>query len=198
MDTEALYKRAYMLAILTIIGSTLEGSFSVFFGYQSASLTLFGNGVVSYIEVISGIGIIGMIIRMRKPSGDEPKNFERMALRITGYGLYFLTAGLAFMSIYNAINNYHPKTTLSGIIIAIITIIGIGALALAKKKVGKKLNSQALLADAECTLICVYMSTAVFISSVIYELTKFEFADAMGAIVLAYFAYKEARECFKF
>src|SRR5579872_1920579 len=122
MSTQPLYKRAYSLAIFTVIASTLEGSFSVYYGYSSNSLTLFGNGIVSFIEVISGFGILGMLIRIRNDTGDNPNKFERGALRITGYGLYALATGLIIMSIANAINHEHPSTTLSGIIIAIITI----------------------------------------------------------------------------
>lgn len=198
MGTENDYRRAFILAILTIIFSALEGSFSVYYGYESSSLTLFGNGVVSFIEVISGFGIAVMLMRIRSGSKDNPENFERMALRITGFGLSLLSAGLVIMSIANAVNHEHPKTTLSGIIIAIVTIVVIGSLVIAKMKVGKKIASKAILADAECTKICVYMSTAVFISSGIYELTHFAYADSIGAMVLAWLAYKEARECFGF
>ncbi|MEI8134064.1 MAG: cation transporter [bacterium] len=198
MNEVALYKRAFSLAILTIICSTLEGSFSVYYGYSSNSLTLFGNGVVSYIEVISGIGIAGMLVRLRKNTEGDATSFERTALRITGIGLYALAYGLVFMSIMNALKHEHPSTTISGIIIAIVTICIIGALTISKMKVGKSLNSPALIADAICTKLCVYMSTAVLVSSLVFEATHFEYADSIGAIVLAYFANKEAGECFKF
>jgi hypothetical protein len=89
MSTQT-YNRAYTLALLTILFSSFEGGFSVYYGYQSSSLTLFGNGVVSFIEVISGFGILGMLIRIRNDTGDNPNTFERSALRITGYGLYAL------------------------------------------------------------------------------------------------------------
>ena len=198
LEENDLYKHTFFLAVLTIIFSTLEGSFSVYYGYESNSLTLFGNGVVSFIEVISGFGIAGMMIRIKKKSKENPNDFERMALRITGIGLYILSFGLVVMSVADAFTHQHPTTTLLGIIIAIITIAIIGSLVVAKMKVGNALHSKALLADAKCTRICVYMSMMVFIASVIYELTRFAYADAIGALGLAYFAYKEAQECFAF
>ncbi|HYM20192.1 MAG TPA: cation transporter [Candidatus Kapabacteria bacterium] len=192
------YDTAFALAIATIVCSSLEGGFSVCYGYTSSSLTLFGNGVVSFIEVISGFGIFAMVLRIRQHSAQPAENIERSSLRITGIGLYVLAGGLVVMSIANFITGQHPTTTVSGIIIAIITIAVIGALVIAKLNVAKRTGSKALLADAKCTRICVYMSTTVLVASVVYELTKFAYADQIGAIGLAYFAYKEARECFLF
>ena len=150
MDGIKPYNTAYKLALVTIVFSTLEGSFSVYFGYKSSSLTLFGNGVASFIEVISGFGIAGMSWRVMNKSNDDPNDFERSALKITGIGLYILAIGLVIVSIANIKNSQHPTTTLSGIIIAIITIAVIGSLVIVKMKVGKELNSKALIADAKC------------------------------------------------
>jgi len=197
-EEKRLYLRAYLLAILTIFLSILEGSFSVYYGYTSNSLSLSGNGIASFIEVISGIGAAGMIVRIRNRTDAHAVKFERQALRITGTGLYILAGLLLITGTLNIVRQAHPVTTVSGIIIAIITIIVIGALTIAKMKTGKKLDSKALIADAKCTRICVYMSAMVFIASIIYELTKFTYADSIGSMGLAYFGYLEARECFRF
>jgi divalent metal cation (Fe/Co/Zn/Cd) transporter len=67
----------------------------------------------------------------------------------------------------------------------------------AKKSVGRKLNSDPIIADANCTKICVYMSVVLLISSLIYELTGFAYADAIGAAGLIYFSVSEGREAFE-
>jgi hypothetical protein len=51
------YKWASVLALVTIFYNLLEGMVSVFFGFQDGTVTLFGFGVDSFVEVISGIGI---------------------------------------------------------------------------------------------------------------------------------------------
>ncbi len=48
------------------------------------TLALFGFGLDSFVEVISGIGILHMIIRMKRNPVSERDGFERTALRITG------------------------------------------------------------------------------------------------------------------
>jgi divalent metal cation (Fe/Co/Zn/Cd) transporter len=71
------------------------------------------------------------------------------------------------------------------------------ALIYGKTKTGKALNSEAIIADAECAKVCIYMSVILLISSVVYELTKLAYIDSIGALGLAYFSYKEGRECFE-
>ena len=67
----------------------------------------------------------------------------------------------------------------------------------AKKNVGKKLDSDAIIADANCTKVCVYMSLVLLVSSLISELTGFAYADAIGAAGLAYFSITEGKEAFE-
>ncbi|KAA3625018.1 MAG: hypothetical protein DWP94_02000, partial [Flavobacterium sp.] len=70
-------------------------------------------------------------------------------------------------------------------------------LVLWKKRVGKRLDSDPIIADANCTLVCVYMSVILLISSGIFELTGLAYIDSIGTLGLAYFAFKEGKECFE-
>ena len=59
------YQYALWLAFFTILYNTPEGLVSVYLGVQDEALTLFGFGIDSFIEVISGIGIMAMVLRIR-------------------------------------------------------------------------------------------------------------------------------------
>jgi len=61
-----LYSIALTLAVFTIVYNLAEGIIATWFGYEDEALTLFGFGVDSFIEMISGIGIAHMILRIRK------------------------------------------------------------------------------------------------------------------------------------
>lgn len=67
----------------------------------------------------------------------------------------------------------------------------------AKKKIGKQLNSAAIIADSNCTKVYVYMSLVLLVSSVIYELTGFAYADVIGTAGLIYFSITEGKEAFE-
>lgn len=60
------YKEALWLAVFTILYNVIEGLVSIWFGVKDETLTLLGFGVDSFIEVMSGIGIAMMILRIRQ------------------------------------------------------------------------------------------------------------------------------------
>lgn len=192
-----LYTLAFWLAVFTIVYNLAEGIISTWFGYEDETLTLFGFGVDSFIEMISGIGIMHMIIRIRKEPHTHRDNFERSALKITGTAFYLLVAGLIIGATYIFYTGQKPETTFWGIVISSISIGVMLGLIYGKRKAGRELQSEAILADANCTLVCVYMSIILLLSSGVYELTNLSYIDAVGTLGLAWFSYKEGKECFE-
>jgi divalent metal cation (Fe/Co/Zn/Cd) transporter len=188
---------ALWLAIFTILYNLAEGLIAIFFGLSDETLTLFGFGVDSFIEVMSGIGIFAMVLRIRQNPDTDRSTFERTALRITGTSFYILVVGLAVSAFYNIIIGHKPETTLPGLIISVISIAVMWALVASKRKVGHALDSSPILADANCTLVCIYMSVVLLFASLIYELTGFGFIDSLGAIGLIYFSFNEGKEAFE-
>ena len=187
---------ALWLALFTIFYNIAEGLISIFFGISDEALTLFGFGVDSFIEVMSGLGILAMVLRIRQNPDTSRTKFEVTALRVTGTAFYLLAVGLGATAIYNLFVAHKPETTLPGLIISAVSIAVMWALVMGKRKVGRALNSMPILADANCTMVCIYMSLVLLASSLIYELTGFGFIDSIGALGLIYFSYKEGRESF--
>lgn len=188
---------ALWLAIFTIFYNLAEGLISIFFGISDETITLFGFGVDSFIEVMSGIGILAMVLRIRGNPDTPRSQFEKTALKITGTSFYLLVVGLAATAIYNLFSAHKPETTIPGLIISVISIAVMWLLVLGKQKVGRALNSMPILADANCTMVCIYMSIVLLASSLIYELTGFGFIDSLGALGLIYFSYSEGKEAFE-
>jgi divalent metal cation (Fe/Co/Zn/Cd) transporter len=194
---QILYKRAYRLSLFTIFYNIAEGLVSMALGYSDETLALFGFGADSFIEVMSGVGIAVMILRIKQNPGSPKSAFEITALKITGTAFYLLSAGLLAGIVLNIINHNKPETTLWGVIISTVSIAVMVWLMNAKKKTGKALNSEPIIADANCTKVCVYMSVVLLVSSLIYELTGFAWADAIGAAGLIYFSVSEGKEAFE-
>ncbi|WP_166967772.1 cation transporter [Yeosuana marina] len=194
---EKLYKIAFWLAVFTIVYNIVEGIISTYLGFEDESLTLFGFGSDSFIEVISGLGIAHMIIRIKKNPNSKRDNFERTALRITGFAFYMLVLGLVITSVYNIWINHKPITTFWGLVISVISIIVMLGLVLWKRSVGRQLKSEPILADANCTMVCIYMSVILLVSSGLYELFQISYIDSIGTLILSYFAFKEGKECFE-
>ena len=195
--TNRYWTYALWLALFTIIYNLAEGLISISFGITDEALTLFGFGVDSFIEVMSGIGILAMVLRIRQHPETPRTQFERSALRVTGTAFYLLTAGLALTAVYNIFTGHKPETTIPGLIISLVSIAIMGLLVSSKRRVGRTLNSSPILADANCTMVCIYMSIVLLVSSLVYELTGFGFIDSIGALGLIYFSINEGREAFE-
>lgn len=192
-----LIPTAFLLSLITIFYNIAEGVISVYYGAGDETLALLGFGVDSFVEVISGIGIAHLILRMKYAKVQTRDSFEKTGLKVTGTAFYFLTAGLIVGSVLNIINNVKPETTLPGIIIAAISIATMYWLMTSKLKVGKALNSDAIIADANCTKTCFYLSFILLFSSGLYELFAIAYFDVLGSLGIAYFAFKEGREAFE-
>jgi len=191
------WQYALWLAFFTIFYNFVEGLISLYLGAQDETLTLFGFGIDSFIEVLSGIGILAMVLRIRRNTDASRSSFERIALRVTGASFYLLAAGLGATAIYNLFTAHKPTTTLPALVISLISIAMMWALVWAKRKVGRALDSSPILADANCTLVCIYMSVVLLASSLIYQFTGFGFVDSLGALGLIYFSVNEGKEAFE-
>ncbi|MCS6992559.1 MAG: cation transporter [Anaerolineales bacterium] len=192
-----LWLTALVLGIFTVVYNLLEGLVSVYFGASDETIALFGFGVDSFIEVLSGVGIIAMIVRIRQNPDTPRSQFEQTALRVTGAAFYILAVGLVLTIVVNLLTGHRPETTLPGIIISAISIVVMLWLVAAKRRVGRALNSPPILADANCTLTCVYMSIVLLAASLVYQVTGLGFVDSLGAAGLVYFSYKEGQEAFQ-
>jgi len=192
-----LYKWASALALITIFYNIIEGIVSVSFGIKDGTIALFGFGVDSFVEVISGVGIWHMIRRSRQNGDEKLDRFEKDALRVTGTAFYILTTGLLITAAVNLYQGNKPETTLWGILVSAVSILTMWALIHYKTKVGKQLDSEAILADAACTKVCIQLSLVLLFASAGYELTGIGWLDSIGAVLIAWLSFREGRESFE-
>jgi hypothetical protein len=191
-----LWEKAWWLAIATILYNLIEGAVSVWYGLSDEALALFGFGADSFIEIFSAIAIAHMIWRLRRHGSEQRDAFERTALRLTGGGLVGLSVVLAATSILAVIAQHSPESTVAGIIVSSISIVIMWWLIRAKVRIGTQLGSAPIIADAACSRACLHMSVVLLVSSTANHLLGIAFIDAIGAAVLALYAYREGMEQF--
>lgn len=197
MTANKLYNKALLLAYFTVAYNLVEGIVSSLFGFEDESLALFGFGLDSFIEVMSGIGIIWMVKRISKNPLSDRSEFEKTALKVTGSAFYILTAGLVLTAAYNIWQGVQPESTVWGIIISSLSLLIMYFLYRSKLSVGQKLDSKPIIADAKCTKVCFYMSFVLLASSLLYWAFGIGYLDSLGALGLAYYSYSEGKESFE-
>ena len=67
-----IYSRSYH-----VFYNIVEGVISVLFSLEDETIALFGFGLDSFVEVISGIGIWHMIRRLKQSRDTNPDRFEK-------------------------------------------------------------------------------------------------------------------------
>ena len=191
---QQLYRVTALLALITIFYNIAEGVIAIWFGAEDETITLFGFGLDSFVEVISGIGIWHMIRRLGKGEREDRDAFERTALRITAGAFYLLAGGMVLTAVLSVVQDHKPVTTFWGIIISAVSMASMWLLMYYKVKVGTALNSSAILADAACTRTCLQLSLVLLLASVGYALTGIGYLDATGSVIIAFLAFREGRE----
>jgi divalent metal cation (Fe/Co/Zn/Cd) transporter len=193
-STPSILNVALALGLVTVSYNIVEAVVSIWFGFNDDTLALLGFGIDSLVEVISGAGIVHMVLRMRKSPVESRDQFERQALRITGWAFYLLAAGMIIGALINLLQGSRPATTVPGIAVSLVSIATMWWLMSAKMKAGKSLHSDAIIADANCTKTCLLLSVVLLASSLFYELFHIGLLDAAGSLGIAWFAWSEGKE----
>lgn len=192
-----LFQWVMALAVLTIVYNLAEGLIATYYGIRQEALTLFGFGADSFIETVSALGVAQMVVRIHRRPNSDRGPLESTALRITGWCFYILSGILVISAIFDLVYGHQPVSTFAGLVIAVISILCMWALVYAKLRLGKKLGSAPVVADARCNMVCIYMSVVLLVSSILWWIFEIPYVDIAGALVLVYFCVKEGREAFE-
>lgn len=192
------------ISILSVIYNGGEGAVSIYFGEESASLSLFFFGVQSLIEVISALLVVWRFYVIAPPGEEtstistEQINQERIATITIGALFGLLTLGTVITSIFNLVRGMRPDSSNFSLIISGTALVLMILIWAPKPWLAKKLNSSAMSGEAKCSLACIYITTVLLVGSIIYKLwPSVWWFDSATSLVLAVFFGKETVEMIK-
>jgi divalent metal cation (Fe/Co/Zn/Cd) transporter len=168
LDRQTVAKRGIRLSYFTIAWNSLEGLIAVVAGTIAGSICLVGFGTDSFSEVISGTTLLWRMTVDADVQSRERN--ERLRLRIVGICFFSLAAYVTYESCSDFISRKAPEHSIAGIILGCISLVVMPILSRAKKKVGYKLRSAAMNADARQTDFCAYLS-AILLSGLLLNAT---------------------------
>jgi len=192
-----LYKRGLKLEYYTVGYNILEAVAAIVFGGIASSIALIGFGFDSVIESMSGMVLIWRLSRGISSNDENDERIERRARRFVAMTFFVLAIYILYGAVTSLTKHEAPDKSLAGIIIAVLSLIFMPLLASAKIKVGKQINSKALLADAKETLACMYLSAALLLGLGGNYLFGFWQADPIASIIIALYLFKEGYENWK-
>ncbi len=188
-DRELLRTRARWLAYLTIAWNSVECAVAVAAGVAAGSIALVGFGLDSLVEVFAG-----SVVLWRLRGEDEER--ERRALRLIALSFFALAAYVVAESTRDLFVGADADESAVGIGLAVVSLLVMPALAVAKRRTGQALGDPVVLADAKETLLCSYLS-AVLLAGLLLAGFGLAWADPLAALVIAGLAVREGLEAWR-
>jgi divalent metal cation (Fe/Co/Zn/Cd) transporter len=153
------------------------------------SVALAGFGLDSLIE----IGASAVVLWELADTGAER---QRRALRLIGGAFVALAVYLAVQSAIVLATGYHARPSPLGIAWTAVTAAAMFALAAGKARTGRALGNPVLSTEARVTLIDGILALAVLLGISLNAAAGWWWADPLAALVIVFYASREAREIF--
>lgn len=144
------------LQYLTIAWNSIECVVALGAGFLAGSVALVGFGFDSAIEVTSSLAALW---RLRRDDDEARREAsERGTARIIG-ACFLLLAGYVLVNAVEVFRRHElPDRSLSGLVLAALSVIVMPVLVHYKRRVAARLGSGALEAEARQTRVCAYLS----------------------------------------
>jgi divalent metal cation (Fe/Co/Zn/Cd) transporter len=153
------------------------------------SIALAAFGLDSFIE----IGASTVVLWELSGQGEDR---QRRALRLIGVAFVVLAAFLLVQSIWALASGFRAHHSPLGIGWTAATAVVMFALAAGKRRTGQRLNNPVLLKEGRVTAIDGSLALAVLVGLSLNALLGWWWADPLAALVLCYYAVREARTIF--
>jgi divalent metal cation (Fe/Co/Zn/Cd) transporter len=185
-----LSRRAFVLEGLTVAWNTIEAAVALVAGVVAGSIALLGFGLDSLVEIFAASVVIWQLRGV-------PEEREQRALRLIAVSFFALAAYVAIEAVRDLVIGAEPAESTVGIALAVASLAVMPSLALAKRRVGRRLANPALVADSTETLLCAYLSAILLVGLALNATVGWWWADPLAGLGIAGFAVREGREAWE-
>ena len=179
------------LAWATIAWNTVEAVVAIGAGAVASSIALVSFGLDSTVEVLSASVIVWQMTR------DVPEEREARALRLIAVSFFALAGYVTVQAVFDLVTRNEPDASTVGIVLAAVSLIVMPVLAALKRRNGRRLGSNSVVADSQQTMLCTYLSAVLLVGLVLNATVSWWWADPLAALVIAALAFKEGREAWR-
>ena len=155
----------------------------------AGSVALVGFGVDSVIEVVASIAAQW---RLRADSDlSKRAGSEALSLRIVGWCFIGLAAYVTVDSLKSLYLGEEPDGSWFGVAVLVLSAIVMPALAWAKRRVARTMESRSLEAEARQTSLCAYLSVIALAGVGLNAFLGWWWADPVAALAMVPIIAKE-------
>jgi Predicted Co/Zn/Cd cation transporters len=189
-DRSRLTRAGIRLEAITLAWNVVGVVLLAILAVQSASVALLGFGLDSVIE----IGASTVVIWELTGTGETR---QRAALRLIGWAFIALAAYLSVQSVVALVVAHHATPLLGGIGWTALTAAAMFALATGKASIGRRLGNPVLIAEGRVTLVDGILAASVLVGILLDYLFGWWWADPAAALVIVFYAVREAAQIFR-
>ncbi len=188
---------AFRLVAGTMLYNIIEAIVGLWSGFRAGSIALVGFSFDSLIEIAAGGAVLW---RLRTQAlGATEERIERAEVRVrrfVGATFIALSAYVLAESVMKLWTRQEAAETVVGIVLALASLIVMPLVAAGKLRIGRVLQSKALLAEAKETLACSYLSLTLLVGLLATAFVGWWWADAVAALLMVPWLIREGAEGF--
>jgi divalent metal cation (Fe/Co/Zn/Cd) transporter len=186
------------IEIITIVWMVIEMAVSVGAGFAAGSILLIAFGIDSLIELASG-GILLWRLQIEGSDGDMERveRAEQRATWIVAITLGLLCVYVLVSSVYGLLVHSIPENSPIGIGVSAAALLIMPYLAITKRRISKRINSEALAGDATNSITCAYMAGTVLAGLLLNAIIGWWWAEYAAALLFLIWLIRETLEAFE-
>ena len=177
-----LVRRSTQLNVATLAYNSLEGILALVAGVLAGSIALTSFGLDSLIEVAASLTALWRLRADVDPARRELT--EGVSLRAIGALFVALAIYVAIDGASALYRREAPNQSILGIVVAALSVIVMPLLARAKRNIGMKLGSGALVAESKQTSLCAYLSVILLGGLVLNATIGWWWADPVAGLAM--------------
>jgi divalent metal cation (Fe/Co/Zn/Cd) transporter len=188
---DARWARA--LSWASLIWMTIEGAAGLAAGFAAASIALIGWALSSVVEGMASVIVIWRFTGSRTHS----ETSEATAQKAVAVSFWLLAPYVAIESVRQLITAEHPQTSALGIAVTAASLAIMPALAIAKHRLGARLNSGATTGEGTQNLLCAYLAGAVLAGLAANAWLGWWWLDPLIGLAVAAVAIREGQQAWR-
>lgn len=186
-------RRARLLSWLSLAWMGAEGAIAITAGVLAGSIALLSFGLDSVIEGFASLVIVWRFTGRRLLSHAA----EERAQKLVALQFFLLAPYVSFEAIHGLVTGERPETSVLGIALVTLSLVGMPLLGIAKRRLADTLGSLATRGEGTQNLLCAYLAAAVLAGLLGNALFGLWWLDPAAALVVAGVAVREGRRSWR-
>ena len=186
-------RAARALAWLSLVWMTGEGVLGLVAGYEAGSISLVGWALGSAIEGLASVIVIWRFTGGRTLS----ETSEARAGKAVAASFFLLAPYIAVQAARDLLTGHHSQASTLGIVLTATSVVVMPVLGIAKRRLGRILDSGATAGEGIQNLLCAAQAAAVLVGLALTAAVGWWWLDPIIGLALAAVAVYEGVEAWR-